>query len=480
MQAPTPCSFNLLSTRDRARKKGEKVERIKGLQAKSLWLLPFFLFSLTPLLTAQTALSLSDALQQSLENNYQIRLAQSDLAVAQSNNNDALTGKSPTISLGLSPGIGYRNNSNPASIVAFSSTFSYNIAPSATLNWTLFNGGRIEMTKERLATQADLSAGQLQIQVENTLAGVIDAYYNAVVQQEQIDVRQRVLNLSRDRIEYQQIRSEFGQGGTFDELQARDAYLSDSTNLVVQQLNYQLAVRNLLQVMGTDELNQEVTLLTELDEVAGDYDRMALESRLLETNSQLRTLRVNQTLADINTRLIEAENKPTVGFNAGISYDYSLATGTQTFVFGDAPPDARDLPGVGATTLSGQLGLSVNYLLFDGGARDVRAQTAKLQEITSRLNVESVSQQLRATLLNTLDRYENQRQITELTRRLIANAEQNLGIAEERFKGGTINSFDYRAIQVSYINAEFQLLSALLNLKNTETEILRLTGQIVD
>ena len=472
MQAPNLCSFNFLCTRDRALKKGLKV--------KGLGVVPFLLFALSPFLSAQKALNLSDALQQALENNYQIRLAQSDLAVAQNNNNDALTGKSPTISLGLSPGIGYRNNSNPASIVAKSSTFSYNITPSATLNWTLFNGGRIEITKERLATLADLSAGQLQTQVENTLTDVIDAYYNAVVQQEQIDVRQRVLNLSRDRVEYQQVRSEFGQGGTFNELQARDAYLSDSTNLIVQQLNYQLAVRNLLQVMGADDLNQEISLLTQLDEVAAEYDRTALESRLLETNSQLRTLRINQTLASINTRLIEAENKPTVGFNAGVSYDYGLSTGTQTFVFGDAPPDARDLPGIGATTLSSNLGLSVNYLLFDGGARDVRAQTAKLQEITSRLNVESVSQQLRAVLLNTLDRYENQRQIASLTRQLIANAEQNLGIAEERFKGGTINSFDYRAIQLSYINAEFQLLNALLNLKNTETEILRLTGQIVD
>ncbi len=430
--------------------------------------------------SAQQSLSLSDAIQLGLANNYQIRLAEANLDVARNDDNYALTGKMPTINLGLSPGIGYRNNNNPASIVAKSSVFSYNVAPSANLNWTLFNGGRIEMNKDRLATLADLSAGQLQIQVENTLAAIINAYYNAVVQQEQIDVRQRVLRLSRDRIEYQQVRAEYGQGGTFEELQARDAYLTDSTNLVLQQLNLQLAVRNLLQVMGDDELNQELTLTTPLDEVADNYDRTGLENQLLATNSQLRTLRVNQVLTNINTRLIEAEQKPTVGFTAGLGYDYSLATGTQTFVFGDAPPDPRDLPGIGATTINTQLGFTVNHLLFDGGARNVRAQSAKLQEITARLDVEATSQQLRATLLNSLDRYENQRAIVDLTRRLIENAEQNLSISEERFKGGTVNSFDYRAIQLNYINAEFQLLNALLNLKNTETELLRLTGQIVD
>ncbi len=443
----------------------------------------YLCFLLTILCTgvrAQKVLSLSDALQTGLENNYQIRLAKADLTVALNDNSDALTGKFPTINLGLAPNIGYRNNSNPASIVITSSTFSYGIGPSANLNWTLFNGGRIEMSKERLETLADLSAGQLQLQVENSLADIINAYYNAVVQQEQINVRQRVLDLSRDRIRYQEVRQEYGQAGAFEQLQAKDAYLTDSTNFVVQQLNYNLTVRNLLQVMGEEDLEQELRLTTSLDEVTANYDRAALESQLLATNSQLRTLRVNQTLADINTRLIEAENKPTVGLTTAVSYDYTLATGTQTFLFGDGPPDPRDLPGIGATTLNTNVGLSVNYLLFDGGARNVRAQTARLQEITAQINVEAVGQQLRAALGNTLARYENQRELVSLSRSLIDNAEQNLTIAEERLKGGVINSFDYRAIQLSYINAEFQLLNALLNLKNTETEILRLTGQIVD
>ncbi len=429
---------------------------------------------------AQTSLSLSDAIQEGLANNYQIRLAKADLNVAENNIDDALTGKRPTISLGLNPGISYRNNANPASIVAKSSTFAFGIGPSASLNWTLFNGGRIAMNRERFETLATLSKEQLQVQVENTVADIVDAYYNAVVSQAQIAVLQRVLNLSRDRIRYQEVRAEFGQGGRFNALQAQDAYLSDSTQFVGQQLQYKLATRTLLQLMGEDDLDQQLNLTTDIDEVTEDYDRAALESQLLASNSQLSALRVNKVLADINTRAIAAERKPTVSFNAGAGFDYNLATGNQTFVFGDGMPDERALPGIGATTLTANLGLGVNYLIYDGGARNVRVQTAKLEEITANLNVDAVAQQLRAALASSLDRYENQRQIIGITRRLISNAEQNIDIAEERLKGGTINSFDYRAIQLSYINAEFQLLNALLGLKNTETEVLRLVGGIVD
>ena len=426
------------------------------------------------------SLSLSDAIQRGLENNYEIRIATNELEIAQNNNDYALTQKYPTITLGLSPGVGYRNQSNPASIVVQSTTLSYSVAPIAQLNWVLFNGGRIAINKERLETLADLSAGQLQLQIENTVQDIIDAYYTAVVQDEQIDVRRRVLNLSRDRIEYQQVRREFGQGGTFDELQARDAYLSDSTSLVIQQVNYENAVRNLLQLMGETDLSQPVELTTELTYEEMGYDPATLEAQLLAANRNLQNLLINRDLAALQTQLIEAERKPTFGIGASTSYDIGVQTGTQTFEFGgDQPGREQELPGVAARTLAGSVGFTASYLLFDGGNRRVRTQSARLQEVTAQLDYQSAQQQLRTALQNTLALYDNQARIIGITQELIENAERNLEIAEERFRGGTINSFDYRQIQLNYTNAEFQLLNALLDLKQTETELLRVTGQIV-
>ena len=426
------------------------------------------------------SLSLSDAIQRGLDNNYQIRIAESQLAVARNNDDYALTQKYPTITVGLSPGVGYRNQSNPASIVVQSTTTSYSVAPIVQLNWVLFNGGRIAINKERLETLADLSAGQLQLQIENTVQDIIDAYYNAVVQREQIEVRRRVLALSRDRIEYQQVRREFGQGGTFDELQARDAYLSDSTNLVVQQVNYENAARNLLQLLGEENIDQPVDLTTELTYVETAYDPADLEARLLASNRNLQNLLINRDLAALQTQLIEAERAPTFGIASSTSYDIGVQTGTQTFEFGgDQPGREQELPGIAARTLAGNVGFTASYLLFDGGNRRVRIQSARLEEITAQLDYQSAQQQLRTALQNTIALYANQTRIIGITQELIENAERNLTIAEERFSGGTINSFDYRQIQLNYANAEFQLLNALLNLKQTETELLRVTGQIV-
>ncbi|WP_116126180.1 TolC family protein [Lewinella sp. IMCC34183] len=430
-------------------------------------------------------LTLSDAIQEGLENNYQIRIAANELEVARNNNDFALTEKYPLITLGINPGVGYRRLNNPASVVVQSATTNYTVGPSANVNWVIFNGGRIKVNKERLETLADLSAGQLQLQIENTVQDIINAYYNAVVQREQIDVLARVLTLSRDRIEYQRVRAEYGQGGTFDELQARDAYLTDSISLTQQRVDYRNAVRDLLQVMGSDDLTRNVELTDELtyDPTNYDptnYDPAILEQRLLVANRNLQNLLINRDLAALQTQLVQTEYAPTVGIGAGVGYDFGVSVGTQTFEFGgDQPGREQELPGIASRTLSGNLGFTASYLLYDGGNRRVREQTARLQEITAQLDYQATQQQLRAALRNTLALYENQARIIGITEDLIANAERNLEIADERFRGGTINSFDYRQIQLNYANAEFQLLNALLNLKNTETELLRVTGQIV-
>ncbi|MEM6877970.1 MAG: TolC family protein [Bacteroidota bacterium] len=446
-----------------------------------LFVLPLVGFFSAQGQTPPAGLSLSEAIQRGLEQNYGIRIAEADLAAATNDNDWALAGRYPTISLGLSPSVVFRDNVNPASIVSMSTITNYGVAPSANVNWTLFNGGRVRIAKEQLNTLAQLSESQLQIEVENAVQSIVQAYYQAVVQQERIVVLQRVNDLSRDRIEYQELRQEYGQGGSFDLLQARDAYLSDSINLQIQMISYETALRNLLQLLGDEVLETNIELTTALAEPEAAYDQQALLDRMLSTNSNLSVLRVNQELAAINTRLAETDNSIQVGLQAGLSYDITVQTGNQTFDFGsDQPTRVQELPGVASRTLQGNLGINATYLLFDGGARNVRTQTARLREVTSRLDLEGAKQQLKSTLLNLLASYDNQLAVLALTRQLIENAAANLDLAEERLRGGTINSFDYRAVQLSYLNAEFQLLQALLDLKVTETDILRLTGQIVN
>ncbi len=443
-------------------------------------LLTLLLLGTLGTLCAQTDyLTLSEAIQRALEYNYQIRLAENRVDVARSNDDWALAGRYPTISLTLGSNNTYVNRNDPTSIVTSTSIYGTGIAPGVAVNWTLFNGYRVRVTKEQLETRVVLSEGQLQLQVENTVQRVIQAYNTALVQREQVELLEILLELDRDRVAYDDVRREFGQGNTFEALQTQDALLADSTNYLIQQTSYENALRNLLLAMG--EETPDISGLDLADTINfndNQYDRAALEADLLAANQTLENLLVNRELARIGTELAETARYPTVTLSAGINYDIGLNSGVQTFNFGGMP-DEREVPEVAVKTFSGQVNLSANYLLFDAGARRRRIETARIEELGAQLDYEGNRQNLVQTLANTLNTYENQRALIALSDARLTNAERNLEIAAERRAGGTINSFDYRNIQLNFLNAGQQRLNALLNLKNTETELLRLSGRIV-
>ncbi|MEL7221779.1 MAG: TolC family protein, partial [Bacteroidota bacterium] len=197
-------------------------------------------------------LSLDNAVSLAIANNYQVQLSRAAVAVAENNNDWALTGKSPLVNLTLSSNNSYSNTDNPASVVTQSSIYSNGLVPGVNASWLLYNGSRVDYVKDQLGKQVDLSNEQLRVQIQNTVQSVIQAYHGALVQREQLDVLQEVLALSRDRIVYQEARKEFGQGSSFDLLQAQDAYLNDSTTFLVQQNAYQNALRNLQLLMGQE------------------------------------------------------------------------------------------------------------------------------------------------------------------------------------------------------------------------------------
>ena len=86
---------------------------------------------------------------------------------------------------------------------------------------------------------------------------------------------------------------------------------------------------------------------------------------------------------------------------------------------------------------------------------------AKVQELSTQLEIEDFKRNLHVQLENTLATYNNEKRLVDLTNGLVANAQRNLQIADERFKGGLINSFDFRTIQISYINAAQSRLNAI-------------------
>ncbi len=439
-----------------------------------LWIFTLFIFSDVPL-KAQEPLSLAQAIEMGLQNSYQLKSSGVLVSIAGNGNNWAEAGRLPVVNATVGFNNSFLFQENPASVLLEQTNLNNALNPGLNLNWLLYNGQRVKLTKEQLQQFENQSMLNEQGVVESLVQQISLAYYQTLLQQEQLAVLDQVLALSRDRIDYEKTRKEFGQAGTFDLLQTRDAYLSDSANYVLQLNNYQAAMRNLNLSMQQEDINKIYRLTDSLFFEPVIYSFEQLENELFSQNNELKLQQLNRDLARLNTQLREAAQKPTISLGSGLSYNASLANGEQKFSFS---PEPQTIDGARANSFNAFVNVSASYQLYDGGIRKRAVENAKKQEMVAQFTVENVKQQLKNQLANLLASFEAQKNVAAVRKQSMSNARENLKIAAERFKGGLISSFDYRSVQLSFINAGQSLSLALFNLKSTEIELLRLTGKL--
>lgn len=425
-------------------------------------------------LFGQENLSLSQAIEMGLNNSFQIQISEVNTQIAQNNNNWGMSGKYPTVNFSITLPNSFTDQNNPTSFLPELSAFSTGLTPAIEAQWVLFDGYRVRFTKQQFEKLEELAQGEAKVAVENTIQAIILAYQAALIQKEQIRVLETVLDLSRDRIKYEQVKLEFGQSGKFNLLQIQDAYLSDSTNYLIQKNTYEIALRNLNLAMGLDDLSSTFTLTDQLNFETSSYTLEDLKDKMFSNNQSINNLLINKELSNIQTKIQESQNYPRIAIGAGGNYNLSSSTVNTNTREGFKLDTSATIK-----SLNAFLNVTATYNIFDGGVRKRQIENAKLNEMVAGLQIDELKRTLSGQLENTLATFNNQRQLVLLTQNLIENAEENLRIADERFKGGLITSFDYRTIQLNFINASQARLNAIFNLKTTETDLIKLIGGLI-
>lgn len=113
------------------------------------------------------------------------------------------------------------------------------------VNWTIFDGFSVRINKQRFEELEQLSKQNTAIMVEGTIQSVILAYYDVLLQFEKLKNWEEVMQLSSDRYNLAEERKAFGTYVTYDVLQAKNAYLTDRSGYLLQEINYKNSLRDL-------------------------------------------------------------------------------------------------------------------------------------------------------------------------------------------------------------------------------------------
>ncbi len=426
--------------------------------------------------SAQDSLTLVKAITIGLENNYQIRISEKQLEIDRNNNTWGAAGRYPYISFNASangiadryvdPSLRLLANEGLNDTIDVNTQQTLNITPSVNLNWVLFSGMAVNIKKSRLAYFEQLSEGNTTIIVENTLQSILLAFHLVIVQKEALDVLNEVKYLSRDRYNYVKAKKEFGNAVTFDVLQAQNNYLADSANALRQEINYKNSFRNLNLVLA-EPVDQEYIVVQEMIDYDQDFILGDMITKLESENKTLQNQYINQEVLKKNVGLSKSELYPMLSLSAGFGRTY-------TGLYGDLENYYWDNNGYRANA-----GLTLTYTLSNGGNVRRAIQNARIQQEMGELQIDQMRQVLYNQLFNNFEQYNMKRQLLHVAIASVESAKLNLQIAKEKYRSGAINSFNYRDIQLIYLNAARDQLQAKYNLIESFTELLRLTGGII-
>ena len=96
------------------------------------------------------------------------------------------------------------------------------------------------------------------------------------------------------------------------------------------------------------------------------------------------------------------------------------------------------------------------------------------------MQIEQLKTSLYKDLAAAYDSYNIRRQLYGINNRKLDAAKQNMDISREKYKNGTISSFNFRTVQNNHLLASITKLQSLFNLVDANITLMRLTGGIVE
>ena len=411
-------------------------------------------------------LSLEQAITIALDNNYGLRIAEKQQEIVENNITRGNSGMLPQVSLNA----GYSRSVNNTALefaaappIEQNGAGSTNANASVNLSQTLFDGFAMFNSYKRLSALGEIGETDLLIRIENTVLQVVNGYYEVVRQQQNLDLAEEAISVSLDRVERQRLKSEFGTGSNLNLLNAQVDLNADSTSLFTNQLTLDNAIRSLNLLMARDP--DEKFIVEEKVEFEPLMSLEELVQKAKNRNADIRRARQNQSLSELDYKLSKAARYPFLSLNA--SYNFTNSTADASFV-----TSSQNLGVTG--------GLALTYNLFNGGRTNTQIQNAEIGREAAQLQVESVELQIQQTLTSAYDLYQNRRQVIALEERNLKTAELNFERSRQQYQLGQITNTELRTAQLNLLQTKNRLNNAYFLAKVAETDLLRISGVILD
>ncbi|HZH66017.1 MAG TPA: TolC family protein [Flavisolibacter sp.] len=422
----------------------------------------------TPLF-AQDSLTVEQAVAYALQNNYDILLSRNDSATAAINYDFRNAAFLPRFS--GTTNILFNNNNQRQTLADGSKRDrtgikSNNLNAAINLNWTLFDGFRMFILRNGLDIAIRQGSLTIKNAVINSVAAVINTYYDIVRQGQQLKNVEEQMVLAADRLRLAQYKFDIGVGIKPDVLQAQidlnNSKAAQLTQLVLIDQRKQ-TLNQLMNVAPKADYKVSDTIPVKTDLILGN-----LLNDLTRQSPQLLVARANIEAAELSVRLAKADRYPVVSLVT--AYNFSR-TSNNTVINPFSP--------LFNLNRGFNYGLSVSVPILNNFTVRQQIRQSQLAVSFQQLQYQNQESLVNTGLLTSFKNYEGQKQIVTVLDSNVVLARENLFIERERYRLGRTTFIELRQAEENVSVTITNLINARYNLKLSETELLRLRGDLV-
>ena len=413
---------------------------------------------------AQQPLSVNDAINIAMKSNFDILIARNSADMDRINNTRSNAGMLPTISLNGNSTYSYNNvyqKTSSESINKYPTQSTTNIGADAELSWTLYDGGKMFITKNKLAEIQALGELQFKSNVLDVFYKVTAAYYDIVKQEQELRSINEVINYNKQRVLIAETGFKAGQINKTELLQAQIDLNVATENAINQKNAISEAQKTLNSLLGCDA----ATLYDVSDSIPESTvpERNEVLLKLESCNTDILAYKKQQEVAKLALKETQKGYYPTLKFQGG--YYLSHITNSE-----------------GATLRNNtngiQLGGTLSVPIYNFGETKRKVSLAKADLLSTGYNLDNIRLQVKTDVLNAYTYFDNQQQLLQIERENCKLAKENLEISLKRLQLGQTTSLEVHQAQESYMESLTRLINFEYNLKVSETKIKQLISNL--
>ena len=432
---------------------------------KMLYKFIVLLVTLSSGLSAQSVLTIEEAIKTGLEKNFSVLIVKNEQEISKLQNNLGSAGMSPTVSINGNLNLATVNSYQEFStgtIQERNAAQSNNTAASLNVGWVVFDGLKMFAIKKRLNQNEQLSALQLKQQMESTVYDIIASYYVVVKTTELIKAAKQNLSIYEERKKIAKLKLEIGADSKIDYLLSQSDENKGKSAIIqleLQLLNTKTKLNTLLsKPVDADFITTDSIVINynpNIDE---------LKKSVSKSNASILISKQNELIFEQTIKEARAANLPFLQLNA--AYNITRNQNQAGFVF------LNKQAGLNA-------GVSAGWLLFNGTKNNKLVKEKNILFLNQKYLTEQIQQQVDGQVYNSYKTYLLNKEILELEKQNLSDSKEVLSISMERYKVGKANLLETIETQKNLEDAQVRYIEALFAIKMSETDLLKANGSLI-